>query len=86
MDVQSAKLEIINLVLETDDLHLLLKAKNLLVTSFAKNKDEEIVGSHPDGRPMTRKELWESIKQSEKAIEKGDVISQEELVRISENW
>ncbi len=86
MDVQTIKLDLINVLLKTNDISLLFRVKNLLIPESAKNKDDEIIGRHPDGRAMTRKELWESIEISVRQIEKGEAISHEDLIKESETW
>ncbi len=86
MDVQTIKLDLINVLLNTNDISLLFRVKNILIPDSAKSKDDEVIGRHPDGRPMTRKELWESIELSVRQIEKGETISHEDLIKESETW
>lgn len=87
MEVQIIKLELIKLLLETDELPLLEKIKRLLaIPNGTKSPRDEIVGYHPGGAPVTKLELIQQLEESEEAIRRGEVISMEDLIKESENW
>lgn len=87
MELQAIKLELIKMLLETDEINILEKVKNML--SFQKNKSgkgDEIVGYQPDGGPISKEQLLKRIEESEQAISKGEVIALEDLIKESEHW
>jgi len=75
--------EIIQLLLDTSDLEKLQYIKGeLLKKKVDFSKLDEIVGSRPGGTPVTRKQLIQSIQESEDAIRKGETISMVDLEKI----
>ncbi len=87
MELQAIKLELIKLLLETDEKSILEKVRKLLSTQKNGAKSvEDAVGYQPDGSPITKEQLLKRIEESEEAIRKGEVISMEDLMKESENW
>lgn len=58
----------------------------LTLTLEEKDPNDEIIGQDGNGKPLTRGMLLERIRKSEEALEKGQIISQEEAIKIAENW
>ena len=79
-------MELIKLLLETDEPSLLEKMRKILVSTSDKIRPKNIVGYKPNGEPISQGELEQHMKESIGQIEKGEVISQEDLIRDSENW
>ena len=85
MNSQSIKLELIKLLLETDEPSLLEKVRKIL-TPAADKGSKNIVGYEPNGDPITQEYLARHMKKSIEQVEKGEVMSHEDLVKESENW
>ena len=79
MDLASEKLQLIEQLVQVDDMHLLEEIKQLL-------KDREAVGYKSDGTPITHKDVVNRAEDSDKAIEKGDVINLKDLEKEASNW
>ncbi len=86
MNSQSTKLELIKLLLETDEPSLLEKVRKILLPAATKRLSESIVGYKPNGEAITQKEFEEEMKTSIMQAENGEVISQEDLIKQAENW
>ena len=78
MNIDTEKLRVIEQLMQVDDLALLKDIKELL-----KN---HTVGYQSDGQPILPDEVIKRARVSDEAIEKGDVISLEDLEREAENW
>ncbi|OXE99122.1 hypothetical protein BC749_102657 [Flavobacterium araucananum] len=61
----------------------LLKVVKAVIESY---QEEEIIAFSADGKPITRAIYKEEIAKAELDIKKGNVISQEDLEKESENW
>lgn len=79
MDLQSAKIKVMKKIMNVSKASLLEKISNIL-------DEEMIVGYTTDGKPLTLQEYNERLLISEKQIESGDYISQDELEKEIENW
>jgi len=79
MDLQSAKIKVMQKIMNVSKASLLEKISNIL-------DEEMIVGYTTDGKPLTLQEYNERLLISEKQIESGDYISQDELEKEIENW
>lgn len=79
MDLQSAKIKVMQKIMNVSKASLLEKISNIL-------DEEMIVGYSTDGKPLTLQEYNERLLISEKQIESGDYISQDELEKEIENW
>jgi len=66
--------------IKTVDLRF-LQMVDALYEEYFKN---EVVAYHPDGSPMTRQEYKMALDVAETQIKKGDFISTDEFVRVSE--
>lgn len=49
-------------------------------------KDEEIIGFNPDGQPITRKALLQSLTNALADVEQGKGLSTEDIRREKQNW
>ena len=78
MDLASEKLQLIEQLVQVDDRHLLEEIKQLL--------KREVAGYRPDGTPITSKDIVTRAEESDKAIEKGDVISLEDIEEEAKSW
>lgn len=79
MDLQSAKLNLVQ--------RLLLVQKESLIEKVSALLDQEmIVGYTVDGKPLTKAKYDARLKEGESQILKGDYIRQDDLEQESENW
>lgn len=85
MDSKLLKFDLIKMLLETEDSKILEQVRKIL-SPTKKLRDDEIVGSEADGTPISRKQLLKSIEEAEEDISKGNVISHEDLVKMSKDW
>jgi uncharacterized coiled-coil DUF342 family protein len=56
-----------------------------MAKEYSKNS-EQIVGYQPDGRPVTKIELLNDLKEADEQIERGEYLTIEELEREANNW
>ena len=77
MDIQTEKIKIAQTILSTEDAEL-IQAINVLLK---KAENEEVVGSKPDGTPLTRAEFWEGMALSEQQIQEGKLIDIDDIIR-----
>lgn len=75
MNLQSEKLSLIELLINTDDENLLREIKSKL----SEKKQASL-------KPMSLETFYAKIEASEKAIRKGEVISQKALRKEVESW
>jgi hypothetical protein len=75
MNIQTAKYDIIQKIINLKDVELLIAIKQLLRQSPATSQKQ-----------MTLEEFYDRIAQSEKAFEEGDFISHEELKNEVQTW
>ncbi|MCV2485373.1 hypothetical protein OD917_10590 [Flavobacterium sp. SH_e] len=61
----------------------LLKVVKAVIESY---QEDEIVAFSVDGKPITRSEYKSELANAENEIRTGNVISQEDLEKESENW
>ncbi len=78
LELRDSVLEYINTADER-----LLKVVKAVIESYQK---EEIVAFSVDEKPITRAIYKEELAKAKLDIKKGNVISQEDLERESENW
>ncbi len=77
MDIQTEKIRIAQTILATDDVEL-IQAVNVLLKKAA---SEDIIGSKPDGTPLTRGEFREGMALSEQQIQEGKLIDIEDILK-----
>ncbi len=75
MNLQAEKLNLIELLINTDDEKLLMEIK----TKLTRKKRASL-------KPMTLDAFYSKIEASEKALRKGEVISQKALRKEVESW
>jgi len=79
MDLQTAKINVMQKIMNVSKASLLDKINNIL--------DEEMtVGYTTDGKPLTKKQYDKRLLVAEKQIESGDYITQEDLEKEIDNW
>jgi hypothetical protein len=79
MDLQTAKINVMQKIMNVSKASLLDKISNIL--------DEEMtVGYTTDGKPLTKKQYNERLLVAEKQIESGDHITHENLEKEMDNW
>ncbi|HNP19023.1 MAG TPA: hypothetical protein PKL31_11350 [Fulvivirga sp.] len=79
MDLQTAKLNVLQKIMGVNKPSLLDKINKLL-------DKELIVGYTVNGEPLTKDSYNKRLKIAESQLLSGDYISQEELEAESENW
>lgn len=79
MDLETAKIKVMQKILNVSKASLLDKISNIL--------DEEMtVGYTTDGKPLTKKQYNERLLIAENQIESGDYTTHENLEKEIENW
>jgi len=79
MDLQTAKINLMQKIMNVSKPSLLDKISNIL--------DEEMtIGYTTDGQPLTRQQYNERLLFAEKQIESGDYLTQEDLEEEIKNW
>ena len=79
MDLKTAKLEVIQKIMNVSTESLLEKIDNLL-------EEELIVAYTADNKPLTKKEYNLRLEKAEEQIANGAYLSQEDLEKEIENW
>ena len=79
MDLQAAKLDVLQKIMNVSKASLLKKIDNIL-------EEEMIVGYTVKGDPLTKKMYNFRLEKAEKQIESGDFVTQEDLEKESSNW
>jgi hypothetical protein len=79
MDLQTAKLNVMQKIMNVSKASLLDKISNIL-------DEEMVVGYTTDGQPLTKNQYNERLLVAEKQIESGDYITQQDLEKEIENW
>lgn len=79
MDLQTRKLNLISFLAQLQDENLFEKVESLI---FNKNSNDinDLL------KPFTESELKDRIAKSEEEYQNGNFKTQEELIKISENW
>ena len=75
MNIDTEKLRVIEQLMQVDDLTVLKE----LLKNYA-------VGYQSDGQPILPEDVIRRAQTSDEAIEKGDVISLDDLEKEAENW
>ena len=79
MDLQAAKLDVMQKIMNVSTESLIEKVGRLL-------EDEMIVGYTAKGEPLTKEEYNLRLESAEKQIASGHFIRQEDLEKEAENW
>ncbi|MFO7657797.1 MAG: hypothetical protein R6W78_12070 [Bacteroidales bacterium] len=79
MNLQAAKINVMQKIMNISEASLLDKISNIL-------DEEMIVGYTTDGKPLTKQQYNERLLVAEKQIESEDYITQEDLEKEVENW
>ncbi len=79
MDLKTAKINVMQKIMNVSKASLLDKISNIL-------DEEMVVGYTTDGQPLTKNQYDERLLVAEKQIESGDYTTQEDLEKEIENW
>lgn len=80
MNIQTEKIRIAKTILDTEDISVIQAVDKAL--KQAQNNDlEEIIGSKPDGTPITRADLLAGLAISEKEFEEGNYSELNSLIK-----
>ncbi|MCP5106474.1 MAG: hypothetical protein GY950_24025 [bacterium] len=79
MDIQTEKLWLIEQLLKIQDEVLLHQLKNLIETMYRKKEEEKF-------KPMPLDTFYARIEESEKALERGEIITQDDLREEIKTW
>ena len=79
MDLQAAKLDIIQKIMSVSRSSLLEKINNLL-------DKEMVVGYTVEGKPLTQESYNKRLQIAAKQVLSGEYTTQEDLEKESENW
>lgn len=82
MDIQTEKIKIVQTILDTDDIAI-IQAVNEVLQQTQTDDSEELIGSKPDGTPLTRADLKEGLAIAKQQYKEGKYSTFEELV---EKW
>ena len=83
MNIQVAKLELIKLLVETQDVLVIEKMIEILTPQKRKN---EIWGYDVSGNKITDDMMIKILQKADEARKKGQLINQKELETEAENW
>ncbi len=72
MDIKTEKLWLIEQLLKIQDEVLLHQLKTLIETVYKKRDEENL-------EPMTLESFYARVEESEKALERGEIITQDDL-------
>lgn len=78
MKLEATKLELIQLLLQTQKMSVLERIKKVF--------EEAIIAYAVDGRPLTKSAYEKELLESEAEIARGVFTSLEDLEKASENW
>ncbi|MCP4150854.1 MAG: hypothetical protein GY757_24115 [bacterium] len=78
-DINSDKLRLIEYLVQIQDKVLIQRIKYLVENVLNRNKESQI-------HPMSLNQFHARIEESEKALEKGDTITQDELREEVKTW
>ncbi len=79
MSLQAAKLSLVQKILTLKQESIIKKIDEIL-------ESEMIVGYTVEGKPLTKTEYNQRMAIAEQQLRNGEIISQEDLERESENW
>lgn len=78
MNIETTKLELMQLLLQTQKESILARIKEVF--------EQDIVAYTADGQPLTKSAYKKELIDSESEIARGEFTSQEDLEKESENW
>ena len=79
MDLQVAKIDVLQKIMNVSKISLIAKINDIL-------DEEMIVGYTTGGKPLTKKTYNARLLLAEKQVVSGSYISQEDLEKEVENW
>lgn len=81
MNIQTEKLSLIENLTKVEDAAVLLQIRHILGLT-----DDPIVGYEIDGKPITKSELNQSLKEAKKRFKAGRYTTQEGVEKEIKNW
>jgi len=82
VDIQTVKIRLVKTILNTNDVTI-IEAVDKALRQAQQGDTNEVIGSNPDGTPLTRQDLKDGIAISEQQIKEGKYSTTEEL---AEKW
>ena len=79
MNIQAAKLDIVQKILSVSTESLIEKINKIL-------DKEIIVGYTTEGKPLTKEAYNKRLQKAENQIQSGDYLSQNEIEKEAESW
>jgi len=79
-DIQATKIRLAKTILDTNDI-VLIEAVDKVLRETQQSLENAIIGSNPDGTPITQKDLKEGIAISEQQIKEGKYSTIETLAK-----
>lgn len=79
MSLEAIKIDLIQRLLKVEQASVLKKVESLL-------SEDEIVAYTVSGEPLTKDAYSQLVKESESAVEEGDYVSHEELLKTIKQW
>jgi len=79
VDIQTAKIRLATTILNTNNVAVIEAVDKAL--QKVEQSDNKIIGSHPNGTPLTRQDLKEGIAISEQQIKEGKYSTVEDLAK-----
>ncbi len=79
MNIQAAKLDIVQKILSVKTVSIIEKINRIL-------EKEMIVGYTTEGKPLTKAAYNKRLENAEKEIAAGNYVTQEELEKEAANW
>ena len=79
MNLQAAKLDVVQKLLSVQNETIIEKIKNIL-------DKEVIVGYTSEGKPLTKNAYNKRLQKAEEQIKSGAFLTQDELENESKNW
>lgn len=81
MDLQATKLELINYLVNTQEMSLLQKIKELIL-----KENNKVIGHTCNGEPLTVDLLNAKLNKAEKDYKAGRITTDEDLTKEIETW
>lgn len=78
MNIETTKLELVQLLLQTKKKHILHQIKEIF--------EQDIVAYTVCGKPLTKSAYKKELLEAERAIARGEFTIQEDLEKEAENW
>ena len=84
MDVTLIRQRLLDQIRNADE--VLLRMMHAMASEYKSSVNGKVIGHRPDSTPITNENLQEAVKESERAIENGELTSHEALKLEMKNW